>query len=205
MKNKTKIDTKFNKSPHKIFSFLIIQKHSKRKKEKKKRKRPFKRVNGSICLSFKLSNNIYPSLTHYTERASSKALPFCYLFPERDIETAQFPTHYIARFSAKNLKLSHYTKPKIPKRKKIKKILSSRDWGSFSILEAPPKMCCGGRICMLCTCLILVVILIGLLFGFGVFKDGFHKLKDTVNYCDPTAHGSLCGRPFLGFAAPPPF
>ncbi|XP_030522450.1 uncharacterized protein LOC115735366 [Rhodamnia argentea] len=68
-------------------------------------------------------------------------------------------------------------------------------------------MCCGGRVCMLCTCLILVVVLIGLLFGFGVFKHGFHKLKDTINECDPNAPASLCGsgRPFLGFAAPPPF
>lgn len=67
-------------------------------------------------------------------------------------------------------------------------------------------MCCGSRVCMLCTCLILVVILIGLLFGFGVFKSGFHKLKDTVNVCDPS--GGFCGgRPFLGYnpAAPPPF
>ncbi|CAI0448688.1 unnamed protein product [Linum tenue] len=45
-------------------------------------------------------------------------------------------------------------------------------------------MCCGGRMCMLCTCLILVVVLIGMLFGFGVFKDGFHKLKDTVHVSD---------------------
>nr|XP_011461585.1 PREDICTED: uncharacterized protein LOC105350638 [Fragaria vesca subsp. vesca] len=67
-------------------------------------------------------------------------------------------------------------------------------------------MCCPGRVCMCCTCLILVVILVGLLFGFGVFKNGFHKIKDTVNYCDPSVHGSLCGsRPFLGYAAPPPY
>ncbi|XP_038685487.1 uncharacterized protein LOC119985301 [Tripterygium wilfordii] len=62
-------------------------------------------------------------------------------------------------------------------------------------------MCCGGRVCMLCTCLILVVILIGLLFGFGVFKNGFHKLKDTLHDSDP----NFTGRPFLGFGAPPPF
>ncbi|KAL9403073.1 hypothetical protein Peur_000045 [Populus x canadensis] len=71
-------------------------------------------------------------------------------------------------------------------------------------------MCCGGRMCMLCTCLILVVILIGLSFGFGVFKNGFHKLKDHLDVCDPNAIGSFCGgggkasRPFLGFPAPPP-
>ncbi|XP_021288398.1 uncharacterized protein LOC110419630 [Herrania umbratica] len=68
-------------------------------------------------------------------------------------------------------------------------------------------MCCGSRVCMLCTCLILVVVLIGFLFGFGVFKNGFHKLKDTLHEeyypCDPKL--SSCGRPFLGYAAPPPF
>ncbi|KAK4778906.1 hypothetical protein SAY86_006434 [Trapa natans] len=73
-------------------------------------------------------------------------------------------------------------------------------------------MCCfcGSRICMLCTCLIMLVILIGFLFGFGVFKHGFHKIKDTFHDCDPTHHfnATLCrsratgsGRPFL---APPP-
>ncbi|CAN6559121.1 unnamed protein product [Malus baccata var. baccata] len=70
-------------------------------------------------------------------------------------------------------------------------------------------MCCPGRVCMLCTCLILVVVMVGILFGFGVFKNGFHKLKDTVNICDPSVPGSFCGagsgRPFLGYAAPPPF
>ncbi|XP_010536773.1 PREDICTED: uncharacterized protein LOC104811691 [Tarenaya hassleriana] len=65
-------------------------------------------------------------------------------------------------------------------------------------------MCCGGRTCMLCTCLILVVILIGLLFGFGVFKDGFHKIKDIFHACDPSA-GDACGRRrFSGVRAPPP-
>ncbi|OIW04272.1 hypothetical protein TanjilG_00832 [Lupinus angustifolius] len=53
---------------------------------------------------------------------------------------------------------------------------------------------------MLCICLIVVVITIGMLFGFGVFKHGFHKIKDTVSYCDSCGGG----RPFFGYA-PPPF
>ncbi|XP_015972894.1 uncharacterized protein LOC107496200 [Arachis duranensis] len=68
-------------------------------------------------------------------------------------------------------------------------------------------MCCGARICMLCTCLVLVVIAIGFLFGFGVFKHGFHKLKDSVSYCDDCGGGGGgggSGRPFLGYPAPPP-
>ncbi|KAJ6894894.1 hypothetical protein NC652_028588 [Populus alba x Populus x berolinensis] len=70
-------------------------------------------------------------------------------------------------------------------------------------------MCCGCRMCMLCTCVILVAIVIGLSFGLGVFKNGFHKVKDHLGVCDPDAIGSLCGggkvsRPFLGFPASPP-
>ncbi|ONH99476.1 hypothetical protein PRUPE_6G032000 [Prunus persica] len=44
--------------------------------------------------------------------------------------------------------------------------------------------------------------------GGFVFKNGFHKIKDTVNFCDPNVHGSYCGstgRPFLGYTAPAPF
>lgn len=70
-------------------------------------------------------------------------------------------------------------------------------------------MCCPTKVCCFCMCLILVVIAIGLLFGFGVFEHGFHKLKDSMNACDPsavtTAAAAACGRPFLGFTAPPPF
>ncbi|XP_028109786.1 uncharacterized protein LOC114308398 [Camellia sinensis] len=64
-------------------------------------------------------------------------------------------------------------------------------------------MCCGTRMCMLCTCVILVVICIGMLFGFGVFKHGFHKLKDTLHDCDSINGTSCSGRPFLG--TPPPY
>ncbi|KAJ6887450.1 hypothetical protein NC651_027703 [Populus alba x Populus x berolinensis] len=54
-----------------------------------------------------------------------------------------------------------------------------------------------------------VAIVIGLSFGLGVFKNGFHKVKDHLGVCDPNAIGSLCGggkvsRPFLGFPASPP-
>ncbi|KAI8553073.1 hypothetical protein RHMOL_Rhmol06G0316800 [Rhododendron molle] len=70
-------------------------------------------------------------------------------------------------------------------------------------------MCCAGKVCMLCTCVILVVIAIGILFGFGVFKSGFHKVKDTLHYSDPiginnATFSSSHGRPFLGFTASPP-
>lgn len=66
------------------------------------------------------------------------------------------------------------------------------------------KMCCG-RICMLCTCLVLVVVAIGLVFGFGVFKNGYHKIHDTVHLdCDPRlgCNGSSSRRAY-GFVPPP--
>ncbi|KAK4344482.1 hypothetical protein RND71_034658 [Anisodus tanguticus] len=56
---------------------------------------------------------------------------------------------------------------------------------------------CPGKVCMLCTCLILLVVAIGLLFGFGVYKDGFHKLKHTIHVDE--------GRPFLGYHPPPSY
>ncbi|KAL8209808.1 hypothetical protein R6Q57_006540 [Mikania cordata] len=62
-------------------------------------------------------------------------------------------------------------------------------------------MCCG-KICMMCTCLILVVIAIGMLFGFGVFSRAFHKVNNELHYSySPSSSGS--GRPFFDFAAPP--
>ncbi|KAB2048945.1 hypothetical protein ERO13_A13G130128v2 [Gossypium hirsutum] len=65
---------------------------------------------------------------------------------------------------------------------------------------------CFGRICMCCTCLVIIVIVIGTLFGFGVFKKGIEKIKnsthDEIDFypCDPLF--SPCGRPFLGYGAP---
>ncbi|XP_045832087.1 uncharacterized protein LOC123923440 [Trifolium pratense] len=64
-------------------------------------------------------------------------------------------------------------------------------------------MCCGGRVCMFCTCLIIAVIVIGFVFGFGVFNHGFHKIKDTLSFCDSCGGGVGGGRPFLGYAPPP--
>ncbi|KAK4723338.1 hypothetical protein R3W88_026117 [Solanum pinnatisectum] len=54
-----------------------------------------------------------------------------------------------------------------------------------------------GKICMLCICLFVLVVTIGLLFGFGVFKDGYHKLKHTVHVDE--------GRPFMGYHSTPPY
>ncbi|KAI4374832.1 hypothetical protein MLD38_012779 [Melastoma candidum] len=66
-------------------------------------------------------------------------------------------------------------------------------------------MCCGVRVCVLCTCLILLaVVLVGFLFGFHVFTHGFHKLKQTFHCCSHDASPLYCRRrPFI--APPPPF
>ncbi|XWS57167.1 hypothetical protein CRYUN_Cryun09bG0150000 [Craigia yunnanensis] len=51
---------------------------------------------------------------------------------------------------------------------------------------------------MLCTCLILVVMLI----GFGIFKNEFHKFKNTlhVDYYPCHTKFSFFGRPFFDYA-----
>ncbi|XP_020267899.1 uncharacterized protein LOC109843375 [Asparagus officinalis] len=59
--------------------------------------------------------------------------------------------------------------------------------------------CCPSRVCCLCFLLVLVVALIGFVFGFGVFAHGFHKLKEML-HDEP----SIDGRPFLGFGVPAP-
>ncbi|CAN8269392.1 unnamed protein product [Cochlearia groenlandica] len=41
-------------------------------------------------------------------------------------------------------------------------------------------LCCGG-LCMMCTCLIPVMIAVGFLLGFGLFKHGFNKIHDSVH------------------------
>ncbi|KAJ0046163.1 hypothetical protein Pint_06412 [Pistacia integerrima] len=66
-------------------------------------------------------------------------------------------------------------------------------------------MCCfPTQLCSCCICLICVAIIIGGLFGFGVFSDLFRTIKHTVHVeCDRNLQGLACGRPFLGYQAPP--
>ncbi|KAL7143038.1 hypothetical protein ABFS83_08G164200 [Erythranthe nasuta] len=66
-------------------------------------------------------------------------------------------------------------------------------------------MCCGTRVCCFCMCVILVVMAIGFLFGFGVFKHGFHKLENTIHNSAPSSAAAYGGRPFFVYNAPPPF
>ncbi|KAK1417979.1 hypothetical protein QVD17_27115 [Tagetes erecta] len=70
-------------------------------------------------------------------------------------------------------------------------------------------MCCG-KICMTLTCLIAIIIAIGMLFGFGVFTKAFHKVNHELHYSysppspAPAPAGIASGRPFITFVAPPP-
>nr|XP_043630897.1 uncharacterized protein LOC122602255 [Erigeron canadensis] len=61
---------------------------------------------------------------------------------------------------------------------------------------------CVGKICMMCTCLIIIVIAVGMVFGFGVFNKGFHKIHNELNYQHSPPPSRYSGRPFI---APPPF
>ncbi|XP_021841697.1 uncharacterized protein [Spinacia oleracea] len=61
--------------------------------------------------------------------------------------------------------------------------------------------CCPSKVCMLCSCLVIVVVTIGFLFGFGVFKNGFHKLKHTIDVSQPVGY-NYDGNYLV---APPPF
>jgi hypothetical protein len=36
--------------------------------------------------------------------------------------------------------------------------------------------CCPSKACCICTLIILVLVAVGLVFGFGVYTRGFHKL-----------------------------
>ncbi|XP_020080370.1 uncharacterized protein LOC109704041 [Ananas comosus] len=42
-------------------------------------------------------------------------------------------------------------------------------------------MCCRSKACCLCFVLLLAILVVGLIFGFGVFSRGFHKLKGTIH------------------------
>jgi len=61
------------------------------------------------------------------------------------------------------------------------------------------KMCCG-TICKVCSCLVFLAVLIGLLFGFGVFKRAFHHAEHCLHDCSGKYEVALApnGRPFLG-------
>lgn len=62
--------------------------------------------------------------------------------------------------------------------------------------------CCPSKACCICTLIILVLVAVGLVFGFGIYTRGFHKLTSNIHLQDGGA-GSF--RAYGGHLAPPPY
>uniref|UniRef100_A0A0E0B4G0 Uncharacterized protein n=2 Tax=Oryza TaxID=4527 RepID=A0A0E0B4G0_9ORYZ len=62
--------------------------------------------------------------------------------------------------------------------------------------------CCPSKACCICTLIVLVLVAVGIVFGFGVYTRGFHKLTSSIHDASSTAAGSLRAHQF--FAPPPP-
>ncbi|RCV12155.1 hypothetical protein SEVIR_2G257700v4 [Setaria viridis] len=64
--------------------------------------------------------------------------------------------------------------------------------------------CCPSKACCICTLIILVLVAVGLVFGFGIYTRGFHKLTSNIHLDDHhSAGGSF--RAYGHFAPPPPY
>ncbi|CAN6167381.1 unnamed protein product [Urochloa humidicola] len=65
--------------------------------------------------------------------------------------------------------------------------------------------CCPSKACCICTLIVLVLVAVGLVFGFGIYTRGFHKLTSNIHLDDhhPAAGGSF--RTYGHFAPPPPY
>lgn len=64
--------------------------------------------------------------------------------------------------------------------------------------------CCPSKACCICTLLILVLVAVGIVFGFGVYTRGFHKLSNDIHLQGASSYGSF--RSFGGHhLAPPPY
>jgi hypothetical protein len=66
--------------------------------------------------------------------------------------------------------------------------------------------CCPSKACCCCTLVILVLIAVGIVFGFGVYTRGFHKLSNGIHLQDHySAASSSSFRAFGGHIAPSPY
>ncbi|CAD6218783.1 unnamed protein product [Miscanthus lutarioriparius] len=67
--------------------------------------------------------------------------------------------------------------------------------------------CCPSKACCICTLIVLVLVAVGLVFGFGIYTRGFHKLTGNIHLQEdaygPGAGGSF--RAYGGHLAPPPY
>ncbi|KAL6655371.1 hypothetical protein ACP70R_006197 [Stipagrostis hirtigluma subsp. patula] len=62
--------------------------------------------------------------------------------------------------------------------------------------------CCPSKACCICTLIILVLVAVGIVFGFGVYTRGFHKLTSNIHLHDAGAPGSY--RAYNHLVPPPP-
>ncbi|KAJ1290127.1 hypothetical protein BS78_02G218900 [Paspalum vaginatum] len=66
--------------------------------------------------------------------------------------------------------------------------------------------CCPSKACCICTLVLLVLVGVGLVFGFGVYTRGFHKLTSNIHMDDHSyAAASSTSFRAYGHLAPPPY
>ncbi|KAI4989884.1 hypothetical protein ZWY2020_038247 [Hordeum vulgare] len=62
--------------------------------------------------------------------------------------------------------------------------------------------CCPSKACCICMLIILVLIAVGLVFGFGVYTRGFHKLSSNIHLQDGASYRAYG---HLNLAPPPSY
>ncbi|WVZ65337.1 hypothetical protein U9M48_014717 [Paspalum notatum var. saurae] len=64
--------------------------------------------------------------------------------------------------------------------------------------------CCPSKACCICTLILLVLLGVGLVFGFGVYTRGFHKLTHNI-HMDGHPYPTTGSFRAYGHLAPPPY
>lgn len=65
--------------------------------------------------------------------------------------------------------------------------------------------CCPSKACCICTLIVLVLVAVGLVFGFGIYTRGFHKLTSNIHLQDAAYGAGGSFRAYGGHLAPPPY
>ncbi|KQJ90680.1 uncharacterized protein LOC100840868 [Brachypodium distachyon] len=65
--------------------------------------------------------------------------------------------------------------------------------------------CCPSKACCICTIIILVLVAVGIVFGFGIYTRGFHKLTSNIHLQEPSYGGGRSFRAYGHLAPPPPY
>ncbi|XP_062199392.1 uncharacterized protein LOC133901873 [Phragmites australis] len=67
--------------------------------------------------------------------------------------------------------------------------------------------CCPSKVCCICTLIVLVLVAVGIVFGFGVYTRGFHKVTSNIHLQGPYAAASPAGsfRTYGHLAGSPPY